>query len=104
MHVALIYLVKPKVNVVVPENFIFGSDEDYQKLKGKNGGVNSNQKYISYWKNEWWTNEDNQPNFEANLSEIFPPTVDSCYECRIKQYFCKYYIEIYLTVSFYSFN
>lgn len=76
MAFAVVYLIKPKKHIVVPENFIF----DRNDIKLKNYGVNSNQVF--------WCESDGEPNFDANESNEFPPiSGEGCYKSRIWKFF-----------------
>lgn len=79
MAFAVLYLIEPKKHIVVPENFIF----DRNDIKLKNYGVNSNQTHKVFW-----CESDDEPNFDANESNEFPPIGgEGCYKSRILKFF-----------------
>lgn len=86
----IVYLVEPKVHVVIPTYWIFGA---HDKLWDKfvNSGVNSSQKYLCYWLSENNSIEflgapnDRQPDFTAKRVSHFPCS-EGTYVCRIVKF------------------
>lgn len=81
MSFVVVFLMKPKKYVVVPENFIF----DLDQTKLKNIGANRNQNFKIFWSN---IGNDVQPNFNAEESEIYPPNIiEACYIGRVYKFY-----------------
>lgn len=90
----VVYLIEPKINIVIPEEWIFALDEE----KIKNMGANSNQSYRIFYSNDA-SNENgvpnglHAPNFNLLLMDIFPPSydvVECCYIGRVKHFYREY--------------
>lgn len=84
----VVHLVKPKRRIIVPESFVFDLNEENLK----NSGNNANVTYLIYWSKEALGDEKNSPNhdrlpnFNAPLSEIYPPNnglSEACYKARL---------------------
>lgn len=88
MSLVVVYLKVPKVHVVIPDNWIYRLNES----KLRNYGVNTNQDHRLFWSNDA-VNDDEMPdyaytpNFDAPLSNVFPPLEDSCYIGRVKKFY-----------------
>lgn len=70
----VVFLVDPKVHIVVAEEFIFNLSQ--QSLK--NVGKNSNFKYTV-------------PNFNLVKSTEFPPIGEACFVGKLKRFFGEYF-------------
>lgn len=86
----VVFLVEPKLHIIVPENFIFALDEESLKNIGKNG----NFQYKVFWSEncvdtEGVPDEKYQPDFNLQNSESFPPADSACYIGKLKRFFCK---------------
>lgn len=90
MTFVVIYLIRAREIVVVPENWI----QDLNNAKLKNYGVNSNQNFLTFWSaNNGEANQNVQPNFIAPLEYEYRATVDeACYLCRILKFCGKFYV------------
>lgn len=88
----VIYLISPKIYVVVPEKFV----HDLVQSKLKNYGANKNQNYLIFWSENALNDEripDSlfQPNFHLPLSDVYPPPEsEACYIGRLKKFFGEY--------------
>lgn len=84
MTFVVVYLLRARQFVIVPENWV--SDLNNAKLKNK--GCNSNQDFLVYCS---FRNDeailDNEPNFSAQLTATYNGTVDACFICRVKKIF-----------------
>lgn len=92
MTFAVVYLIRAREYVVVPDNWVF----DLNTAKLKNNGRNSNQDFLVYC--AFAGGEpmfDKQPNFEAPFSSQYDPNIDeACFLCRVKKFFGRYIIFI----------
>lgn len=88
----VVFLVDPKVHVIVPEEFIFNLDEQSLKNVGKNG----NFKYKVFYA-ENCIDENGIQNYECvpnfNLADCieFPPVGEACYIGKLKRFFSEYF-------------
>lgn len=106
----VVYLLKPGVRIIIPENFV----HDLCEQTLKNIGRNSNHKYLIYWSKN--VNGDGicQPNFGAPLSDHYPPqndAIEACYIAQLKYFFRKYknyyrdnFLFSNITANFFSFS
>lgn len=88
----VVFLCGAKKHIIVPQTFISGLSQ--QSLN--NDGKNRNRKYLVFWSESAICNEipnlNYTPNFESNISDIFPPVGrnEACYFAHIKYFFGKY--------------
>lgn len=82
----IVYLLVPKVTVVIPENWIRWVNVHMEKFL--NYGVNSNQTYICYWTDSENARDINGaillnflPDFSLNMCDSFPS--QGLYLCKI---------------------
>lgn len=86
-----IYIKATKQTVVIPEEWVYGIDEEVLK----NRGVNSNQDVRIFWSENGVINGQPdgafKPNFSLPLCSEFPPTNgEGCYLARQLHYYGKY--------------
>lgn len=84
----VVLLVDAKEHIIIPEEFIFGLDE--QSLK--NVGKNPHFRYKVFWtplNDEGIPVAGYVPNFNLDKSTTFPPVGKACYVGRIKKFFSK---------------
>lgn len=88
MSFVLVYLLRSREHLIVPEGWV----QDLSNAKLKNHGANSNQDFLVFWSaNNGTPNIHRNPNFNANLDWEYHATVDEvCYICRVKIFFGKY--------------
>lgn len=83
----VVYLLRARDFVVVPEDWVL----ELNTAKLKNNGRNSNQDFLvfcSFIDYEPILNK--RPNFNATLTSAFNGTVDqACFICRVKKFFGK---------------
>lgn len=91
MTFVVIYLIRAREIVGVPENWI----QDLNNAKLKNYGVNSNQNFLAFWSaNNGEANLNVQPNFIATLDyEYHATVVEACYFCRILKFCGNLYVQ-----------
>lgn len=90
----VMFLVKPKKYIIVPEEFILDLNE--QKLR--NYGTNIYQKFLVFWSNAALDENqiprcDYEPNFYLEPTDEFPPPlniIETCYIGRTIKFFGKY--------------
>lgn len=94
----VVYLIRAREFVVVPENWV----QDLSNAKLKNNGRNSNQDFLIFW-----SAIDGEPNlhrvvnFNATLDSVYYSTVNEvCYLGRIKKFFGKKLKKIILYSDF----
>lgn len=90
----VVFLISPKKRIIIPEHFVYDLCEE----RLKNSGCNKNHTYLIYWsKNSVGDGEnapdiDCVPNFNAPVSEIFPPendAMEACYKVQLRSFFSK---------------
>lgn len=100
MSFVVVYLIRAREIVVVPDNWV----QDLNKAKLKNYGANSNQNFLLYWSaKDGKANLSAQPNFDAKVGTEYRDTIDEiCYYCRIKKLFGEYsyLLVIYVLIVF----
>lgn len=99
----VVYLCEPKVNIVVPQKFIYGLSQ--QNLN--NYGKKRYQKYLIFWSKKALIGDvpdlSYAPNFESNVCTSYPPPEDeACFFGKIKYFYGKsdkkfIYLVIYIT-------
>lgn len=87
VYFVVIYLIRAREFVIVPENWVQGLNN----AKLKNNGKNSNQNFLVFWSaNNGIANSTRAPNFNADLDYRYHPTIDEvCYLGRVKKFFGK---------------
>lgn len=88
----VVHLIEPKVNIVVPEEFVF-----LDPAKLRNLGVNRNQTHLIYWSKmaeeyQGRVDDENKPNFHLPISNESPPPMGAehaCYFGRTVRFFSK---------------
>lgn len=85
MYYYVLYLINPRVFVVVPYNWLRGGDSSIlEKFVDK--GLNSNQKHLCFYSRE---GEHVAPNFHANIANEFPSReAEACYHCFVIKFKC----------------
>lgn len=88
----VVFLIEPKVHVIVPEQFIFDLNEESLKNVGKNGNFH----YKIFWSENALTvdgapDSGYKPNFDSPESKVFPPIGSACYVGKLKK-FCSEYL------------
>lgn len=76
----VVFLVEPKIHVVIPTSWILNSEENWEKFV-KNS-LNSTQKFLCFWSENERTqiNGHPNPNYKPNfntLNHVFP--AEGCY-------------------------
>lgn len=84
----VVFLTDVKKHIIVPEQFIFGLDEE----RLKNIGRNSNFQYKIFWSENaidenGVPNAEYLPNFALPKCTTFPPVDDACYVGKLKKFF-----------------
>lgn len=86
MTFVVVYLIRAREFIVVPDQWVY----DLNTAKLKNNGKNSNQDFLVYCSfNNGEPNFAEKPNFNAPLDFRFTGTIDACFLCRIKKFFGK---------------
>lgn len=87
MSFVVVYLIRAREFVVVPDNWV----QELNSAKLKNYGTNSNQNFLVFWAAANGTsNLLAKPNFNAPIALKFHASTDGvCYICRIKKFFGK---------------
>lgn len=82
----LVLLLKPKLHVIIPKNWVFGIENHWEKFV--NASLNKNQVFLCFYSEEQEALDDRQrpkvdfePNFESSKNVIFPQT--GCYEAKL---------------------
>lgn len=86
----VVFLTDAKEHVIVPEEFIFGLDEESLKNRGRN----ANFSYKIFWSENAISengvpNAQYLPNFNLPKSTEFPPVDEACYVGKLKKLFSK---------------
>lgn len=77
----IVFLVEPKINVVIPKTWIMDIEENWEKFVNK--GLNSTQKFLCFWSEEKHAQIDGKPNqnfkpqFNNDVNHVFPS--EGCY-------------------------
>lgn len=87
---------RPKVHIIVPEEYVFGLDECQAELKTY--GVSKTHSHLIYWKRDFLNDNlvptaDEEPNFYLPTRADFPPPaqIDSaCYNAKVKNFYSEY--------------
>lgn len=95
---AVVFLLIPKKQVIVPVRWIMTYDQLLEQEKLWNTGKNSNQNRRIFWSDTAVMRDDSpdpdyMPKFYLNLVEEFPPpngANEACYIGRVKRYCSKY--------------
>lgn len=90
----VVFLLDVEKYIVIPPHWINEGHAIWEKFVNY-GGVNSNQKYLCYYKRkngdfseDEGVDFDFAPNFNANFTEMYPPAgLDAAYYCKIVRYF-----------------
>lgn len=96
----VVYLVDAKKNVIIPQNWVMGLNQENLN----NFGKATYQIRRIFWSEngidgESIPDDSIEPNFHLPLANVFPPlTGDACYLARVKRYCCEY--SIYNTQRF----
>lgn len=89
---AVVYLIDPKKQIIVPEKFIFGLSKQNLFNYGKN-----KRQFRIFWSNVLLQDPTAQfcePKFNLNLSLIHPPIENEvCYRAQIKYFFGEYILQ-----------
>lgn len=86
MTFVVVYLLRARQFVVVPEIWVF----DLNNAKLKNKGCNSNQNFLVYCSfRNGEANLDSEPNFNAQLTTTHNGTMDACLICRVNKFYGK---------------
>lgn len=103
---AVVYLLSAKKNVIIPQHWIFGFNQE----KVNNIGKTSYQNQRIFWSNHGLSHneipdESIEANFHLPLSDHFPPqSVQTCYIGRVKRYCCGYFRTTFLCFFFLNIN
>lgn len=81
----VIYLIRARIIVVVPESWV----QDLNNARLKNRGVNSNQNFLVFWAGiNGGADLARKPNFNAPFDSVFDASAHGiCYLCRILKFF-----------------
>lgn len=76
----IVFLVEPKINVVIPKSWILDVEDNWEKFVNK--GLNSTQKFLCFWSEAEHAQIDGKPNpnFKPqfnNVNHVFP--AEGCY-------------------------
>lgn len=102
MFAVVVLLTKPRAHTIVPENYIYGLKELEDNLK--TWGANKKHDHLIFWSqnllnDDTVPDETIQPNFSSASYDVFPPPPQvkaACYIGRIKRFFSKNKIIIYI--------
>lgn len=92
MSFVVVYLIRAREFVVVPENWVL----ELNTAKLKNYGTNSNQNFLVFWSATCGTpNLRASVDFNATLNFQYRATTNGvCYICRIKKFFGKFVLKM----------
>lgn len=88
----VVYLIDARKNVIIPQNWIMGSNQE----NINNFGKASYQTRRIFWSKigidcESIPDVSIVPNFRLPLAKVFPPPTDAvCYFARIRRFCCEY--------------
>lgn len=93
---AVVYLMEVKKNIIIPQQWIFGFDQEILNNTGKA----SYQNRRIFWSNRGVSADGIpdgtiKPNFHLAISKIFPPGNAACYIARVRRYCGKYMAKLY---------
>lgn len=86
MTFVVVYLVRARELIVVPDSWVL----ELNTAKLKNNGRNSNQDFMVFVSmKDGKTNIEREPDFNAPLACRLETTIDACFICRVKRFFGK---------------
>lgn len=86
MTFVVVYLVRAREVIVVPDSWVL----ELNTAKLKNNGRNSNQFFMVFVSlKDGEANVEIEPNFSAPLASRLEATIEACFICRVKRFFGK---------------